>query len=117
MCTKCQYVSSLPDGQSILNSNSRTRCKYVAVFLRPVNDVLIMLLITYFTTDRLILSTFVLSDVPGWRKWPVDPASAIPNSLLIWIVLAPLFAVSTVLEQFLMVNVMPSSSLVANAAY
>ena len=59
-CTKCQYVSSLPDGQSILYSNSRTRCKYVAVFLRPVNAVLIMLLIMYFTTDRLLLSTFVL---------------------------------------------------------
>ena len=39
----------------------RTRCKYVAVFLRPVNAVLIMLLITYFTTDRPLLSTFVLS--------------------------------------------------------
>ena len=41
------------------------RRKYVAVFLRPVNDVLIMLLITYFTTDKLLLSTFVLSETPS----------------------------------------------------
>ena len=65
--TKCLYVHKMPirscliDGYSILYSNSSTRCKYVAVFLRPVNAVLIMLLITYFTTDRVLLSTFVLS--------------------------------------------------------
>ena len=64
--TKCLYVHKMPirsrllDGHSILYSNSRTRCKYVAVFLRPVNAVLIMLLITYFTTDRVLLSTFLL---------------------------------------------------------
>ena len=58
-----------------------------------------------------------LDGVPGWRKWPVAPASAIPNSLLICIGLSALFAVSNVLEQFLMVTVMSSSSLVASAAY
>ena len=65
--TKFLYVHKIPicsrllDGHSILYSNSRTRCKYVALFLWPVNAVLIMLLITYFTTDRLLLSTFVFS--------------------------------------------------------
>ena len=58
-----------------------------------------------------------LAGVPGWRKWPVALVSDIPNYLLIWIGLVALFAVSTVLEQFLMVTVMLSLSLVASAAY
>ena len=58
-----------------------------------------------------------LAGVPGCRKWPVAPAFAIPNFLLIWIGLSALFSVSTVLEQFLMLTVMSSSSLVSSAAY
>ena len=58
-----------------------------------------------------------LAGVPGWRKRPVAPASTIPNSLLIWIILSALFSVSTVLEQLLMVTVISSSSLVDSAAY
>ena len=65
----------------------------------------------------LSVGLMFLASVPGWRKWPVVSASAIPNYLLIWIGLAALFAVSTVLEQLLMVTVMLSSSLVASAAY
>ena len=65
----------------------------------------------------LFVGLMFLAGVPGWRKWPVSPASAIPNSLLIWIVLAALFGVSTVLEQLLMVTVISSSSLVDSAAY
>ena len=65
----------------------------------------------------LFVGLMFLAGVPGCRKWPVAPASAIPNSLLIWIVLDALFAVSTVLEQLLMVTVMSSSSLVASGAY
>ena len=65
----------------------------------------------------LSVGLMFLAGVPGWRKWPVAPASAIPNYLLIWIGLAALFSVSTVLEQLLMVTVMSSSSLVASAAY
>ena len=65
----------------------------------------------------LSIGLMFLAGVPGWRKWPVAPASTIPNSLLIWIGLAALFSVSTVLDQLLMVTVMSSSSLVARAAY
>ena len=65
----------------------------------------------------LFVGLMFLAGLPGWRKWPVAPASTIPNSLLICIGLAALFAVSTVLDQLLMVNVMSSSSLVASAAY
>ena len=53
----------------------------------------------------LFVGLMFLACVPGWRKWPVVPASAIPNSLLIWIVLADLFAVFIVLKQLLMVTV------------
>ena len=68
--TKFLYVHDMPiwsrllDVHSILYSNSCTRCKYISVFLRPVNAVLIMLLITYFTIDRVLLSIFVLSYTP-----------------------------------------------------
>ena len=55
--------------------------------------------------------------VPGCRKWPAAPASAIPKSLLIWIGLVALLAVSTGVETFMMVTVMFSSSIVASAAY
>ena len=65
----------------------------------------------------LFVGLMLLAGVPGWRKWPVAPASAITNSLLIWIGLAALFSFSTVLEQFLMVTVMQSSYLVASAEY
>ena len=65
----------------------------------------------------LFVGIMFLTGVPGWRKWPVAPASAIPNSLLIWIGLAALFSVSTVLGQLLMVTVVSSSSRVASAAY
>ena len=65
----------------------------------------------------LFVGLMLLAGVPGWRKWPVAPAYAIPNFLLICIGLAALFAVSTVLEQLLMVTVMSSLSLVASAAY
>ena len=58
-----------------------------------------------------------LACVPGWRKWPVAPASAIPNSLLIWIGLVALFDVSAILKQLMMVTVMSASYLVASAAY
>ena len=64
--------SRLTDGQSILYSNSRTRCKYVAVFLRLVNAVLIMLLIMYFTTDQVLLSKFVLSVINNIITTPQD---------------------------------------------
>ena len=65
----------------------------------------------------LFVALMFLAGVPSWRKWPVALASAILNSLLIWIGLAALFAVSTVLEQLLMVTVMSSSSLVSSATY
>ena len=65
----------------------------------------------------LFVGLMFLAGVPGWRKWPVAPASAIPNSLLIWIGLAALFAVSTVLEKLLMVTVMLSLSCVSSASY
>ena len=65
----------------------------------------------------LFVGIMFLAGGPGWRKWPVAPASTIPNSLLILIGLAALFAVSTVLENLLMVTVMFSSSIVASAAY
>ena len=61
----------------------------------------------------LSVGLMFLSGIPGWRKCPVAPASA----LLICIGLAALFAVSTVLEQLLMVNVMSSLSLVDSAEY
>ena len=60
----------------------------------------------------LFVGLVCLAGVPGWRKWPVAPAYDIPNSSLICIGLAYLFAVSTVLEKLLMVTVMLSSSLV-----
>ena len=65
----------------------------------------------------LSVGLMFLAGVPGRRKWPVAPESAITNSLLIWIGLAALFAVSTVLEQLLLATVMSSSSIVASAAY
>ena len=65
----------------------------------------------------LFVGFMFLAGVPGCRKWPVDPASDITKSLLIWIVLAALLAVFTGVEQFLMETVMSSSSLVASAAY
>ena len=72
---KIPIRSRLLDGHSILYSNSHTRCKYVAVFLWPVNAVLIMLLITYFTTDRVILSTFLLSVINNISPPPKMPSS------------------------------------------
>ena len=65
----------------------------------------------------LFVGLMFLAGVPCCRKWTVAPASAIPNSLLIWILLVALVAVSTGVEQLLMVTVMSSSSLVASAAY
>ena len=65
----------------------------------------------------LFVGLMFLAGVPGCRKWPVAPASAIPKSLLIWIVLVALLAVSNGVEQLLMVTVVSSSSLVASAAY
>ena len=65
----------------------------------------------------LFVGLMLFSGVPGCRKWPVDPASAIPNYFLIWIRLVALLSVSTGVEQLLMVTVMLSSSLVASAAY
>ena len=47
----------------------------------------------------LFVGRMFLAGVPVWRKWPVAPASAIPNYFPIWIGLAALFAVSIVLEQ------------------
>ena len=65
----------------------------------------------------LFVGIITLAGVPGWRKWPVATASAIPNFLLIYIGLAALFSVSTVLGQLLMVTVISSSSLVDSEAY
>ena len=65
----------------------------------------------------LFVGIMFLAGVPGWRKWPVAHASAIPNYLLIWIGLSALLAVSNVLEQLMILTVMSSSSLVASAAY
>ena len=65
----------------------------------------------------LFVGLMFFADVPGCRKWPVAPASAIPKSLLIWIGLVSLLAVSTGGEQFLMVTVMLPSSLVARVSY
>ena len=45
--------------------------------------------------DGIIFGLMFLEGVPGYKKWPVAPASAIPKSLLILIVLAALLAVST----------------------
>ena len=66
---------------------------------------------------RLFVGLMFLAGVPGCSKWPVAPASAIPKSLLIWIVLVALLAVSNGAEQLLMATVMSSSSLVASEAY
>ena len=65
----------------------------------------------------LFVGFMFLAGVPGCRKWPVSPASAIPKFLLILIVLAALLDVSTGAEQLLMANVMSSSSLVSRTAY
>ena len=65
----------------------------------------------------LFVGLMFLAGVPGYRKWPVAPASDIPKSLLIWIGLVALLAVSTGVEQLLMATVMSSSSLVASEAY
>ena len=65
----------------------------------------------------LSVGLIFLVGVPGWRKWNVAPASDIPNSLIIWIGLAALFAVSSVLEKLLIVTMMSFLSLVASAAY
>ena len=56
----------------------------------------------------LFVGLMVLAGVPGCRKWPVAPASAIPKSLLIWIGLVALLAVSTGAEQLLTATVMSS---------
>ena len=65
----------------------------------------------------LLVGLMLLAGLPGCRKWTFAHASAIPNSFLVWIVLAALLAVSTGVEQFPMLNVMSSSSLVASVAY
>ena len=65
---------------------------------------------------RLFVGLMFLAGVPGCRKWPVAPASAIPKSLLIWIGLVVLLTVSTGVEQLQIVTVMSSSSCVASAA-
>ena len=65
----------------------------------------------------LFVGLVFFAGVPGGRKWPVAPASTIPNSLLIWIGMAALFAVSNVLEKLLMVTGMSSLFLVASASY
>ena len=65
----------------------------------------------------LFVGLMCLTGVLGCRKWPVAPASDIPKSLLIWIGLASLLAVSNGGEQLMMATVMSSSSLVASAAY
>ena len=65
----------------------------------------------------LFVGLMFLVGVPGCRNWPVPPESAIPNSLLIWVLLVALFSVSTGVEKLLMVTVMSSSSLVASEAY
>ena len=65
----------------------------------------------------LFFGLMFFAGVPGCRKWPVAPASDIPKSLLICIGLAALLDVSTGVEQFLMANVMSSSSLVSSTAY
>ena len=56
----------------------------------------------------LFVGLMFLAGVPGCRKWPVAPASAIPKSLLIWIGLAALLDVFTGAEQLLMATVMSS---------
>ena len=56
----------------------------------------------------LFVGLMCLAGVPGCRKCPVAPASDIPKSLLIWIGLVALLAVSTGLEQLLMVTLMSS---------
>ena len=55
----------------MLYSNSLTICKY----LRPVDAILIRILITYFTTDRVLLSTFVLSVINNISTTPKIPSS------------------------------------------
>ena len=65
----------------------------------------------------LFVGLMFWAGVPGYRKWPVAPASDITKSLLIWILLVALVAVSTGVEKLLMETVMSSSSLVASAAY
>ena len=62
----------------------------------------------------LFVGLMFLAGVPGCRKWTVAPASAITKSLLIWIVLVALLAVSTGVEQLLMANMMSLSFLVAS---
>ena len=65
----------------------------------------------------LFVCLIFFADVPGCRKWPVAPESAIPKSLLICIGLVALLAVSTGVEQLMTVTVMSPSYIVASAAY
>ena len=84
--TTCQYVHEMPirscltDSHSILYSNSRTRCKYVSVFLLPVNALLIMLLMMYFTTYQVLLSTFLLSITLFQQNCPTDTIVPVGSS-------------------------------------
>ena len=58
-------IRSLSVVKHVINNIMRTalmgRRKTATYFLQPINAVLIMLLLTCFTTDRLLISTFVLS--------------------------------------------------------
>ena len=65
----------------------------------------------------LFVGLMLLAGVPGYWKWPFAPASTIPKSLLSWIGLVALLAVSIGLEKLLMVTVISSSSLFASAVY
>ena len=65
----------------------------------------------------LFVGLMFLAGVPGCRKWPVAPVSDILKSLLIWIGLVALLAVSTGVKQLVKATVMSSSSLVASASY
>ena len=58
--TKCQYVFILLTSIQSYTVTQARCANTEPSYLRPVNAVIIMLLITYFTTDRVLLSTFLL---------------------------------------------------------
>ena len=71
-CTKCQYeIVSLMVIQSYTTTHEQNDNTY-PYYLRPVNAVLIILLIKYFTTYRVLLFTFVLSVINNIITTPQD---------------------------------------------
>ena len=71
-CTKCQYVVVLLTAIQYYTVTHTRDENIWPSYLWPVNAVLIMLLITYFTEDRVILSAFLLSVINNIITTPKD---------------------------------------------